>query len=135
MISFPVWWGHFLQSSVSMLAVLVPVLTTVSVTGVHVWRGLGLNWASHVFVDGSEVSTILLQSPQGMRKAWTFSVVSLPSCDFVLMRPHGTSVKQESVRGEERNLATLEMRDVSERLQALKGQGLFLSVTQPWEWL
>lgn len=70
-----------------------------------------------------------------MRKTWTFTVVSQPSCDFVLMRPHGTSVKLESMRGEERNLAKLEMEDGSERLQVLKGQGLFLSVTQPWEWL
>lgn len=34
------------------------------------------------------------------------------------MGPHGTNVKQERMRGEERNLAKLEMEDTSERLPA-----------------
>lgn len=82
-------------------------------------------------VDGSEVATVLFQSPQGMRKAWTCGVVSQPSYDFLLLRPHGTSVKQERMRGEERDLAKLETEDFSERLFASLERAGAVLVTQP----
>lgn len=125
-ISSPIWWGRFLQSSVRMVAVITSPHTSVSDVCVEE-SGAVLGQPG---ID-SEVATVLLQNPQGTRKAWTYSVVSQPFCDFLLMRSHSASVKQESMRGEERNLAKLEMEDFSERLLASLERADAVLVTQP----
>lgn len=68
--------GRFLQSSVRMVAVLLPVPTTVSVTDVCVEESRAV--LGQPGIDDSEVATVLLQNLQGTRKAWTYSVVSQP---------------------------------------------------------
>lgn len=110
---------------------LLPLATTVSVTDVHVEESGAV--LGQPGIDDSEVVNhhCLAPEPSRDKKGLDPWCVSQPFCDFLLMRPHSTSVKQESMRGKKRNLAKLEMEDFSERLLASLERAGAVLVTQP----